>query len=73
VNLLKFLILFILSSLTIATKAQANLQIFPLKVDLSTRVKTSSVTVRNRGDQTTTYQISLVFYEQDLNGQMSPK
>lgn len=51
-------------------EAVASLQVFPLRVDLNTREKTSSVTVRNRGDAPMTYQVSLVYYEQDLSGQM---
>lgn len=51
--------------------AFANLQVFPLRADLTQRERTTSLTVRNRGDKTTTYQISSVFYQQDYEGQMS--
>ncbi|MDD0852051.1 hypothetical protein HBN50_03040 [Halobacteriovorax sp. GB3] len=55
----------------------ANLQVFPTKIELSTRAKAATVTLRNKGSEKTTYKVSAVFYRQDYMGRMvrvdSPK
>lgn len=53
------------------TLAFSNLQVFPTKIELSSREKSSSVTLRNRSDKVTTYQISAVYYRQDIEGRMT--
>jgi P pilus assembly chaperone PapD len=51
--------------------AFASLQVFPLKADLSQKNRSTSLSVRNKGSQATTYQISLVYYEQAFDGAMT--
>lgn len=48
----------------------AELQVFPTKLSLSTRKKSTSITLRNRSTETTTYKISKVYYRQAENGSM---
>lgn len=51
--------------------AYSNLQVFPTKIEMSSREKSSSITLRNRSNKTVTYQIGSVFYRQDIDGQMN--
>lgn len=49
----------------------ANLQVFPTKIEMSSREKSSSITLRNRSNKTVTYQVSSVFYRQEIDGKMN--
>lgn len=48
----------------------AELQVFPTKLSLSTRKKSTSITLRNRSKETTTYKISKIYYRQAEDGSM---
>ena len=69
--MVNYLLIFVYLLVTPFLFARANLQVFPLRADLSQRERTTSLTVRNQGTKSTTYQISSVFYQQDYDGQMS--
>ncbi|EQC47258.1 hypothetical protein [Bacteriovorax sp. Seq25_V] len=64
------LIKYLIFSLFFSSNIFADLQVFPTKVELTTRDKVSSITLRNKSNKTITYSVSSIFYRQHMNGNM---
>lgn len=61
---------FSLLLLLLATSAQAELQIFPLRVTLSDKERSTQISLRHKGPKAERYRITTVFYKMEADGAM---
>lgn len=60
------------TTISFALSAFADLQVFPLRVVLSDRNRSSQISVRHRGLRPMRYRITTVFYKMGADGSMTP-
>lgn len=69
---MKYLLnLFILFSVLFSSVAFADLQVFPLRVELTDKERIAQVSVRHKGDKPMKYRITAVFYKMGADGSMN--
>lgn len=66
-----FLKFFILSTVLYSSIAFADLQVFPLRVELTDKERIAQVSVRHKGNKPMKYRITAVFYKMGADGSMT--